>query len=317
MNVMNVGGRIISPGEKVTGYLKVGSTSTHDVRLPYIIIRGEAPGPTLCVLGGVHALEYASIEGVQRVGKELEPENMKGSLIIVPIVNMEGFSNRVAFNNSIDYVNQNRVFPGDPSGTMSRRVASTLFDNIISKADALIDSHGGDLTEDINKFVIIGKTEDKTINQKMVDMASCYDAYYISVTDIVGSTKEALTLYGIPCITPESGTPYPVRVDEVDFHYNGIMNVLRYMKIIDGEPQMKELVINPEQVRLFADAGGIWRPKINAGCMVEKGMILGEIVNVFGETIQTLEAPFTGLANNMRTSAAVNSGDTIGYVVKL
>lgn len=314
---MDIGGRIVNPGEKVKGFLKVASTATHDVKLPYLVIRGKEPGPTLCVLGGVHALEYASIEGVQRVGQELQPDDLKGTLITVPIVNMEGFDNRVAFINSIDYVNQNRVFPGDPSGTMSRRVASTLFKNIISKADALIDSHGGDLTEDINKFVIIGRTEDKALNQKMVYMASCYEAHYISVTDIVGSTKEALNLYGIPCITPESGTPYPVRIDEVNFHHDGIMNVLKYMKIVEGEPEMKKLQINPEQVRLFADVGGIWRPKIKAGDLVEEGNVLGNIVNTFGDTIHTVKAPFSGLANNTRTSAAVNSGDTLVYVIKL
>ncbi len=314
---MDIGGRIINPGEKVKGFLKVASTATHDVKLPYLVIRGKEPGPTLCVLGGVHALEYASIEGVQRVGQELQPDDLKGTLITVPIVNMEGFDNRVAFINNIDYVNQNRVFPGNASGTMSRRVASTLFENIISKADALIDSHGGDLTEDINKFVIIGKTEDKALNQKMVDMASCYDAHYISVTDIVGSTKEALNLYGIPCITPESGTPFPVRIDEVNFHHDGIMNVLKYMKIVEGEPEMKKLQINPEQVRLFADLGGIWRPKIKAGDLVEEGNVLGNIVNIFGDTIQTIKAPFSGLANNTRTSAAVNSGDTLVYIIRI
>ncbi|MFP3950663.1 MAG: succinylglutamate desuccinylase/aspartoacylase family protein [Candidatus Bathyarchaeia archaeon] len=309
--------REVPRGEKVKGFIKVGETPSHDVTIPYIIIRGDVDGPVLCVLGGVHALEYASIRGVIRVIDEVEPEDLSGTLIAIPVVNMEGFDDRAAFINPIDYVNQNRVFPGDPEGTMSRRVANALFENFVSKADALIDSHGGDLTEDISRFVIIGKTDDGTIRQKMVDMASCYDAHYIRVTDIKGSTKEALDLYGIPCITPESGTPYPVREEETEFHRKGILNVMRYMGLLDGEPEIRELAVDPEQVKLYAERGGIWLQDVDAGQPVKEGDALGEVINVFGDTLQTVKAPFNGVANNSRTSSVVNSGDTLLYVVKV
>jgi len=86
------------------------------------------------------------------------------------------------------------------------------------EADALIDSHGGDLTEDINRFVIIGRTDDEDLHKRMIETAFCYDAHYIRASDIRGSTGEALSKYGIPCLTPESGTPYPVREEEIAFH---------------------------------------------------------------------------------------------------
>jgi len=314
---ITIGGVEIKRGEKAKGFIKVGETPTHEITMPYVVVNGSENGPTLCVLGGIHPLEYASIEGVLRVANEVEPKDLKGILLIVPVVNTDGFSARAAFNNPIDYVNQNRVFPGDETGTMSRRVAHALFDEFVSKADALIDSHGGDLTEDINKFVIVGNTEDEEIRKKMVDMASCYDAHYIRVTDIKGSTKEALDLYGIPCITPESGTPYPVREEEIRFHRDGIMNVMRYMGMLEGESALGKLKVDPTQERLYAKWGGIWRQKVEAGQRVEKGDVLGEVVNLFGETLQTVRAPFDGVANNSRTSHIANSGDTLIYVVKV
>lgn len=306
----------VESGERVKGFIKVGETPSHDVNLPYVIICGAEDGPVLCVLGGVHALEYASIRGVIRVIKEVQPEDLSGTLIAIPVVNMEGFDDRAAFINPIDYVNQNRVFPGDSEGTMSRRVARALFENFVSKADALIDSHGGDLTEDINRFVIIGNTDEDTVKQKMVDMASCYDSHYIRVTEIYGSTKEALDLYGIPCITPESGTPYPVREEEIEFHRNGIINVMKYMGMLSGEPEMRELEVDPEQVRLYAKRGGIWLQEVDAGQVVKEDEVLGKVIDVFGDTLQTVKAPFDGVANNSRTSSVVNSGDTLLYVIK-
>jgi hypothetical protein len=313
-----VGDKEIKSGEKVKGFIKIGEASTHDVNMPYVVVNGTKPGPTLCVLGGIHPLEYASIEGVLRVVKEVEPGKLKGTLLVVPVVNTEGFNARAAFNNPIDYVNQNRVFPGDPTGTMSRRVAAALFENFVSKADALIDSHGGDLTEDIYKFVIVGNTENKEVYQKMLDMATCYDTLYTSSTDIRGGTGVALNTYGIPAITPESGTPYPVREEEVAFHYNGIINVMKYMGMLEGQPEIKKGVkVNPKSVRLYAERGGLWRQKVRAGQRVKKGEELGEVVNLFGDTLQTVVAPYDGVANNSRTSMVVSSGDTLLSVLDI
>ncbi len=313
-----VGDKVINPGEKSKGFVKTGEASTHDIMMPYVIVNGSEPGMSLCVLGGTHPLEYASIEGVQRVAQEINPEGLKGTLIVVPVVNTDGFNARSAFNNPVDYINQNRVFPGDPKGSLSRRVASCLFDNFVSKSDALIDSHGGDLTEDIYKFVIFGNTEDKLLEEKMTKMAKCYDTLYIQTSDIKGSSGEALKEYGIPCITPESGTPYPVREEEIQFHRDGIINVMKYMRMLEGEPNMKKNVpMNPKQTKIIAERGGLWIQRIKAGESVNEGQFLGKIVNLFGDTLQNIYAPYTGIANNSRTSAVVYTGDTLVYVIKI
>jgi predicted deacylase len=314
---ITIGDKEIRRGEKARGFVKAGEASTHDVRIPFVVVNGKEEGPTLCVLGGIHPLEYASIRGVLRVAQEVEPGDLKGTLIAVTVVNTDGFNARAAFNNPVDYVNQNRVFPGDPEGTMSRRVASALFENFVSKADALIDSHGGDLTEDIYKFVIIGDSKNPETKKRMVEMASCYDTLYIRTTDIKGSTKEALDIYGIPCITPESGTPYPVREEEIAFHHDGIVSVMKYMGMLEGEPEMrKDIPIDPEQVRLHAERGGLWLQKVPAGRKVSKGEELGRIVDLFGDTLQVVKAPFAGVVNNSRTSTVAYTGDTLLYVVK-
>jgi predicted deacylase len=263
-------------------------------------------------------LEYASIEGVLRVAQEVEPEGIKGVLILVPVVNTDGFNARAAFINPVDYVNQNRVFPGSVDESLSKRVASCLYENFVSKADALIDSHGGDLTEDIYKYVIIGNTDDVELHKKMMDMASCYDTLYIQTTEIKGSSGEALRKFGIPCITPESGTPYPVREEEVAFHHDGIVNVMKYLGMLEGEPEIKAgIPFNPEQAKFRAERGGLWIQKAAAGERVKEGQVLGDVVDLFGDTLQTVIAPFDGIANNSRTSVVANSGDVLIFVYKI
>jgi len=102
---ISIGEVEIGEGEKVKGFHKVGEASTHDIRMPYIVVNGSRPGPTLCVLGGIHPLEYASIEGVLRVAREIKAVDLRGTLLVVPMVNADGFNARTAFNNPIDYVN--------------------------------------------------------------------------------------------------------------------------------------------------------------------------------------------------------------------
>jgi predicted deacylase len=93
---------------------------------------------------------------------------------------------------------------------------------------------------------------------------------------------------------------------------------MRYFGMLEGEPEMKKgLSVNPEQARLFAERGGLWLQRVAAGERVEKGQVLGEVVDLFGDTLQTVEAPFDGVANNSRTSHVANSGDTLIYVVKI
>jgi uncharacterized protein len=308
---------IIQKGEKVRGYIKVAEASTHDVNMPYIVVNGAHEGPKLCVLAGVHPLEYAGIEGVLKVANEINPSKMRGTLFLLPVVNTDGFHARTAFNNPIDYVNQNRVYPGDPKGTMSRRVADVVFTEFVSKSEYLIDSHGGDLTEDINKYVIIANTKDEKLKLKMIDMASCYDSHYIQTTDIVGSSKEAIAKYGIPCITPETGTPYPVRVEEVNWHFEGIINVMKLLGMIEGKPKLKKQLVDPEIIKVVSEHGGLWIQKVEVGAKVKKDDLLGEIVSLVGDTLQRYEASCDGIVSSTRTSVTVNAGDVLAQVARV
>ena len=314
---IKIGNSIIQRGEKIRGCLKVAEASTHDVALPYIVIHGAREGPKLCVLGGAHPLEYAGIEGVLKVANEVEPKDLKGTLLLLPLVNTDGFHARAAFNNPIDYVNQNRVYPGDPKGTMSRRVASLVFDEFVSKAGYLIDSHGGDLTEDINKYVIIANTNDKKLKKTMIDMATCYDSHFIQTTNIVGSSKEAMTKYNIPCITPETGTPYPVKADDVNWHRNGIINVMKFLGMLSGEPKLKKQSLDPVVHKVVAEHGGLWVQIIDAGARVKEGDLLGEIISLTGETLEKIKAPSKGVISTTRTSVTVNQGDVLAQIAEV
>jgi hypothetical protein len=306
----------VKPGEKHAGYLSVGSASTHEVSMPYIVVNGFRPGPVLTVLSGVHAVECTPVEAVLRLAKSVEPADISGTLIMVPIVNTEGFHTRKPYSNQLDHLNQNKVFPGDPEGSMTRRVAHAVFDSFVSRSDYLVDCHSADLGEDATHGMFIYRTDDEDITRRMTEMARCFDCDCIETIDISGNTGEAVRLYGIPCIMTESGAPYPIREDDVLYHYMGLRNLMRHIGMLDGEAALGDQRVDPPSQRLWARSGGLWRRKVDVGQRVKEGQLLGTVSDLHGETLQVATAPLTGVVNFLRVHYSVNEGDTLCWVTE-
>ena len=120
---------------------------------PYFSIVGAASGPTFLVTAGIHAAEYTGIEAAIRLGRTIDPADVRGTIIIVPLLNRPGFYERSIYVNPEDNDNMNRVFPGRPDGTWSERFAHHFLNDVIAGANYAIDLHAGDMIEDLVPFV--------------------------------------------------------------------------------------------------------------------------------------------------------------------
>lgn len=319
MSTIDIKGTRARPGQKAFGFLEVGKTSVSTYRIPVAILNGAQEGKKLGILGGTHGTEFASIEAVIRAIQNLDPSKMKGAVLAVPVVNGPQFEHRSAFLSPFDQLNQNRTFPGSPEGTLSQRTAHVLFSEVVSKCDALIDCHGGDITEDIECMVLAGKGDDENVNRLAVDMASCFDTRQVSLFPVrdTGLTMSAQKRFGIPCVTSEAGTPYPVRERHVRFHYDGIMNNLRYFGILEGEPKLSNPVLNPRTYRFTAEEGGIWHSKVELGQRVTAGEEIGNMTDLFGRVMNIYRAPESGTINFLRVFYSVNCGEPLVRMVFL
>jgi hypothetical protein len=121
------------------------------VEIPYAVIEGADPRPCLLVTAGVHGSEFCSIEAALRLMKT-PPENLSGTLLVLPILNVQGFRQRSIYVMPEDGKNLNRMFPGRADGTMSERLANWLVTSVYPQADAYLDVHGGDLDEALAPF---------------------------------------------------------------------------------------------------------------------------------------------------------------------
>jgi uncharacterized protein len=309
---MIIGGTEVNPGERHEGYLNIAEKDEF-YQIPFIAVNGALSGKIIAILGGTHGTEYAGIEAVLRVMRELDPNQMSGAVIAVPVVNVPQFRHRTQFTSPIDGVNLNNVYPGDPEGSFTHRLAHLVFQDVVSKADALIDCHGGDLNEDIRGFVVASKGPDEELNRVSLEMASCYPCELVHVfpANPVGMGNSAQVVYGIPCIQPEAGTPVPTREEDVQFHIDGMLNVLKYFGVTEGEPRRMKQHVSPDRLRLQSEINGIWHPRVYLDQNVRKGDLLGTVSNLLGVEVQQVKAPEDGTVSMMRSHYSVRKDELL------
>ena len=319
MSSFQIGNVIAESGTKVSGHVPVTETAITTIQMPIVIISGSKPEPKVCLTAGVHGGEYSSIEAVIRVVNMIKPEDLSGILYAVPIVNMTAFESRgpqgglsTAFHCPIDRLNVNRIFPGHPDGTTSHRIAHVLLNEVIAKSDYYMDFHGGDLCEELVDYVIISDTGAEDVDKISREvLAPSFNCEIVSLSkSTTGARGAAAKLLGIPSLTSESGG-YGRLVEEcVQFHIDGIMNVLKRLKMIKGAPSKARKQRIRTSYVIGAKKGGLFYG-VPVGTRVKKGQVIGEIKNVFGELKHSIKAPADGIIMFRRAIFPCSRGDRL------
>lgn len=142
---MRIGNIEARKGAKAFGFLKAVEThGRFDVHVPLHIVQGASDGPVLLVQAGVSGLEIEPAMILPKVVRELNPAEISGTLLLVPLLNTSGFEFEQA-NAVWDDKNLNTLGRGNPDGTVSEQMIHTYYEQVISRADALIDIHTGSL----------------------------------------------------------------------------------------------------------------------------------------------------------------------------
>ena len=305
-------------GEIARGFLNVGETATGPIQLPIVIINGKAPGPSLCLSGGVHATEYAPIEAVMRVITQVTPDNLRGTIVAVPIVSMHMFAHRCGFVSPIDGLNLNKVAPGG-DGSISEILVRALLDEVITKCQYHIDLHAGDLGEMLWEFAgypLTGNPELDEQGEALVRLYSprliCLSRDGASLPPFVGSIVHSATRRGVVSILAESGGNGTLEEKDVQVHLDGLWNVMRYLKMVEGEPSIPGPQISATgRVITRASRAGLLRLKVAVGDTISDGQAVAEISDVFGRIVEDIRVLKGGIAGLVWAHKAVNTGDPV------
>jgi len=291
------------------GYLDVPGTA---VRMPFTVVRGVEDGPLVLVTGGVHGGEYPGIEAAMRLGRQLEPELVRGTVVTVHPVSLPAFHARQQYVVPHDGKNLNRQFPGKARGTVSERMAWTLME-VARRANAWVDLHGGDIHEALVPFTIYSDVADQEVVAASRSMADVYGIEnVIASASVKGGTYSAAAAEGISCILAEAGQVGRLDEESVAVHLHGCRNVLRHLGCLPGEPDAVGPVRALRRFEWrFAGEDGCWYPSVRLADEVEEGQPVGVVRDYFGNILREYHAPTAGIVLFLVTSLAMNEGDPL------
>lgn len=283
--------------KKTNGELRVMLENDEVLGIPVIVVSGRRPGATLLVTAAIHGSEYPGVEALLRLTAELDPSTMRGTLVAVPLVNIPSFYARGIFVNPQDGKNLNRMFPGNPQGTLTERIAHGLTTELVPLADALIDLHSGDIPEDLTPHCYYrrGGTEEQDFTTR--GMAEAFGVPFIieeplrEGNSFGGTWYHSVALTGKPAMLVESGRQGLVEENAIMIHQRGVRRVMSLLGILEETimPLAFERLSN--FFFLKAPTGGLLKMFAHAGERVAEGQIIATIRNHFGEQVAEIASP--------------------------
>lgn len=290
------------------------------VELPISIIRGAKSGPVFTILAGVHGYEYPPIISTQAILQEINPEELSGTLVIIPIANKGSFFGRTPYINPVDDKNLNKTFPGNPAGSITEQIAHFITDNIISITDVFLDIHGGDSPEDLIPFVCYYKNEKKpeqTALAKKLSEESGFDlvvsySYTLNNSDPAKYAFKQAVQDGKTALSIESGKLGFVQEENVSLIKKGVYNMLASLNMYgkSSGPSQDVKFFN-KQSYVSASLSGIFYSDYKAGDFVQKEAIVGYTTDEFGKVIEKHHATIDGMILYMLATPPINKGDTV------
>ena len=321
MNVDRLDLNTLSRGHKHTGWLSVASRPDGGQwRLPYLCARGAKDGPTLVVVAGVHGDEYEGVEAIPQVFSQVNAAKLQGDLLMVPICNMPAYE-AILRCSPIDGLNLARVFPGDPDGSITHRIAAVVKEEIIKQADFFIDLHSGGITYNIP--TLVGYThDDGELGQSSLAAARVFGAPILWGHPLPlpeGRTISTSVDMGIPCLYTEAPGGGIARPEDVTCFANGVINVMKWMDMLPGDPGPASIQHhfvgkgNLDQV-VSAPVAGYFRPRVELLEEVVVGQLVGVIQDFFGQIVHEVFADTSGHIIMLRRLHRVRVGDGLVHI---
>lgn len=270
---------------------------------PVLVINGANPGPTLCLTGAIHGDELNGIEVVRRVMYDISPDSLNGTLIGIPIVNLQGFQRGSRYLS--DRRDLNRYFPGEANGSLASRIANSLFTEVISHCNYLIDLHTGSL-----RRTNLPQIRANMSNPNIAKFVEGFDKIAIvHHSGNPGMLRTAANNAGIISVTMELGESLRIQENQIVAGTHSVNSLLdkfeMYPRVfIWGDP--KPAYYQSTWIRV--ESGGILFSKMGLGDIVSVGDILGIVTDPITNQSADLESPIKGHIIGMAVNQVVMPG---------
>jgi hypothetical protein len=308
--MLEIGEVSVRPGETKDIRLEVSQRYTGDpIHLPIRVIRSPQSGPTVFVTAAIHGDEVNGIGIIHQLMFDDLPTLLCGSVVLVPVVNVFGFEGQVRY--MPDRRDLNRCFPGMETGSLTSRLASTVFNQVIRKCDYGIDLHtaAASRTNFPNVRADLG-------NPKVRRLARAFGCeIMVNSKGPDGALRREATKSGCATIILEAGEPNKIEPGVLELGVRGITNVLKSFDMIEGEPTRPTYQTRVDKsMWVRAEVGGILRFHVAPGELIEAGQPIATNTSVFGREQNMLSSPVDGIVLGMTTLPLAKPGEPICHI---
>lgn len=308
------GRKKVLPGERLPLRIQAGESFTGvNVRLPILVWRGKEDGPVLGITGAVHGDEINGTGAIRRLIEDPPFDLKRGSLILVPVVNIMGFERHSRY--TPDRRDLNRTFPGSKNGSLTGRLAYLIMNEVVKRCDFMVDLH----------TAAVRRTNFPNVRADMADpgcerLANAFGAeVVVNNTGPDGSLRREACKAGCPTIILEAGEVWKVEPSVQDMTLRGLAHVMAELNMIDQSDEV-QLDTSPHQMIVHSSSwvragnGGFLKFHVAPGETVQRDQPLATNTGLLGEEHETIISPHQGIVLGMTTMPAVSPGDPILHI---
>jgi predicted deacylase len=271
------------------------------------------------IQAAMHGDEFDGTVAIWRALKLVDPASLRGALIILPALNISAFEARQRVS-PIDGLDINRIFPGNPSGSYTHRLAHLTEQLVMEHADFMIDLHGGG-----NEFSVVYYTlfhaasnEAGQASGRLAKAAGSRLVWASVDPWLKDGLFTRVTKAGIGAMLVECGGEGRLHEHNVRDHERSLVNMMRHLRMIDGEPDAaaeNEYIMMRSADFFHCSKGGIVRPLVALGEEVQQGQPLIRICDVFGNEVEVITAPSgPAVVLAIKTDGTTNGGASMGIL---
>jgi predicted deacylase len=280
------------------------------LEFPLADIRGARGGPTLAIISGMHGGEFSGPLAAMRLIQAIDPDELAGRLLIVPVLSTQAFMQRNMQLSPIDQREVHYVWPGQRRGTYSETLIDLVY-GVVQDADYLLDLHAGEMAQALEPYVCVPWVADGPLWESSLMLACAFDVPFVDrrpLEETPLALPRVLLDRGIPNVWTEIGRNGLTDERYTALQYDGLVNLLRKLRMVPGEPlTFTPRLVGPRHWGVYAERSGVWLPVVGPYDHVTRGQTLGTLVDYFGETLETFTSPADALVEYISSNPAINA----------
>lgn len=309
-----IAGQTIQPGARLQFDLPTANLYTNTpLNMPVEVIHGRLSGPVLLVCAAIHGDELNGVEIIRRMRSFRSLSQLRGTLVLVPVVNLFGFIHQSRY--LPDRRDLNRCFPGSKTGSIASRVANIFFHEVVERCTHIIDLHTAAVNRD-NLPQIRAALDDPSVKELAMGFSI---PVIINSGLIENSLRCEAGKLGIPVITYEAGEALRLYERSIVTGVRGIVSVMRALNMLPSK-RIKTVRAEPfiaTSTSWFrAPMDGIFRPLSKLGTRVKKGDTLGVVSAPFSSEETLLLAEADGIVICVSNLPLVNEGEALFHIAR-